>query len=63
MFATVLRNQLRLTTRSSSNLINKPLLRTSLAPSTSRLYHERVMDHYENPRNVRIVGIYYDYFC
>ncbi|EIM21208.1 hypothetical protein E3Q22_00477 [Wallemia mellicola] len=44
--------------RSTTNVVTRGVARPAIAPrsvimpSTSRLYHERVMDHYQNPRNV-----------
>jgi len=37
------------------SLVTSSLFRTSPTLSSGRFYHERVIDHYENPRNV--VGI------
>ncbi|CAO1623289.1 unnamed protein product [Parajaminaea phylloscopi] len=60
----MIRNTLRSAVASSSRATASPALssaaRPSIAPraavfatpSSSRLYHEKVIDHYENPRNV-----------
>lgn len=50
MLGNILRSSTKIATRGVARPAIAP--RSVIMPSTSRLYHERVMDHYENPRNV-----------
>lgn len=53
MISNVLRNSTRIAQRSVATAARPAIQPRSLVgPSSARFYHERVMDHYSNPRNV-----------
>ena len=58
----MIRNVLRSTPSIASTSLVRPVAARVFARpvlvQTKRAYHEKVIDHYENPRNVSVIALY-----